>query len=89
MMVRFDPLEVTVREIVDVCDKLPEVPVMVTVTVPIEAAADTLSVSVLELLATALKDAVTPFGRLEAVRLTVWLKPLVGLMVTVVVPWPP
>jgi hypothetical protein len=89
MIVRFDPLEVTVREIVEVCDKLPEAPVMVTVTVTVAAAADALSVRMLELLATALKDAVTPFGRPEAVRLTVWLKPLVGLMVMVAVPLAP
>jgi hypothetical protein len=53
---------VTVRLTVAVCDKVPEVPVMVTVEVP--AAAVLLAVSVNTLLA---NDAVTPLGMPEAI----------------------
>jgi len=80
----------TVREIAVVCDRLPEVPVMVTLTVPVVAVL--LAVSVKVLLAVAgfgLKDAVTPLGKPEGDRLTLPVKPFSGVTVTVVVPLAP
>lgn len=71
--------------------KLPEVPVMVMVEMPITAVAEAVSVSVLLLVVLlGLKEAVTPFGTPEADRLTSALKPFCGVMVIVVeplVPW--
>jgi hypothetical protein len=78
---------VTVRAIVVVCVKLPDVPVMVTVAVP--AVAEPLAVSVSTLVVVVLvglKDAVTPLGRPEAVKFTVPVKPFVGVTVIVLVP---
>jgi len=66
----------TVRETVVVFDKLPDVPLMVTVTVP--GAAVLLAVNVKVLAAEVLlglKDAVTPLGRPVADKLTLPLKP--------------
>jgi hypothetical protein len=79
-----------VREIAVVCDRLPEVPVMVTLTVPVVAVL--LAVSVKVLLAVAgfgLNDAVTPLGKPEADRLTLPVKPFCGVTVTVLVPLAP
>src|SRR5713226_7769557 len=76
----------TVREIVVVYDRLPEVPVMVTVTVPVVAVLLAASVKVLVAVAGfGLKDAVTPLGKPEADRLTLLLKPFCGVTVTVTV----
>ena len=56
--------------------KLPEVPVMVTVNVPVVAVLFAVRVSVLVLVVLlGLKDAVTPVGRPEADKLTLALKP--------------
>jgi len=65
-----------VRESVVVLLRLPEVPVIVTVLVPIVAAPVAVSVRVLVLAVLAgLNEAVTPDGRTEADRLTFPLKP--------------
>ena len=72
-----------------VCVKLPEMPVIVTVALPI-AALDAVKVSVLavEVLA-GLNDAVTPLGRPLAVRATAPLKPPMGDIEIALVPLPP
>ena len=75
------------RESVKVFVKPPEVPVIVTVKVPVVAvpAADRIK----RLLAVAgfvPKAALTPFGKPEAVKLTLPLKPLRGLIEMVVEP---
>lgn len=78
----------TVRAMVVVLVRLPEVPVMVTVLVPVEAVAVAVRVRVLvEVAGFGLKAAVTPLGKPEAVRFTLPLKPLAGVMVMVLVPW--
>jgi len=65
-----------VRETVVLLERLPEVPVMVTVTVPVVAVLLAESVSVLVLVALlGLNDAVTPFGIPEADKVTLLLKP--------------
>ena len=67
---------VTVRATDVVCDKLPEMPVIVTVTVPAVAVLLAVNVSVLVAAAGfALNDAVTPLGRPEADKLTLPLNP--------------
>lgn len=69
---------------------LPDVPVMVTVTVPVAAESVAVKVSVLVPVAgLGLKFAVTPLGRPEAERVTLPLKPSCGVMVTVLVTWLP
>jgi hypothetical protein len=66
----------TAREIVVVFVKLPDVPVMVTVAVPVVAVLLAVSVSVLVLaVLLGLNDAVTPLGSPEADRLTFPAKP--------------
>lgn len=75
---------VTVRLIVVLLLRLPDVPVMVMVDAPVAAEALGLSVSVLPL-----KDAVTPAGRPEAARETVPLNPPAGVTVMVLVPVAP
>jgi hypothetical protein len=81
----------TVRVIVVVCVKLPDVPVMVTVAVPVVAVPLAVKVTVLLVVVLpGLKDAVTPLGSPDADKLTLPLKPLVGLTVTVLLallPW--
>jgi hypothetical protein len=73
-----------------VCVMLPDVPVMVTVAVPSDAVAPAVSVKVLAPVAgLGLKLAVTPAGKPEAARVTLPLKPLDGVMVTVLVPLVP
>jgi len=77
----------TVRLIVVVFNKMPDDPVMVTVTVP--TAADALAVSDNVLVVVAglgLNDAVTPVGRPEADRVTLPTKPFVGVTLIVVDP---
>lgn len=76
---------VTVRETVVVALRLPLVPLMVTVLVPVDAVDEAVKVTVvLPLPATVPpKFAVTPVGSPEAVKLTVPLKPLEGVTVIV------
>jgi hypothetical protein len=77
----------TVREMVVAFDKLPEVPVMVTVSVPAVAVLLAVSVKVLVLaVLLGLNDAVTPLGRADADKLTLPLKPFCGVTVIVLVP---
>jgi hypothetical protein len=80
----------TVREIVVVFVKLPEVPAMVTVAVPVVAVLLAVSVKVLvAVVGLGLNDADTPVGRLGADKLTLLLKPFCGVMVIVLVPLAP
>jgi hypothetical protein len=61
--------------------------VIVTVAVPVLAAALAVNVSVLvDVAGFGVKDAVTPLGRPDAARLTLPLNPFAGLIVTVLVP---
>ncbi len=65
-----------VSEMVVAFDRLPDVPVIVTVTVPVAAVLFAFRVSVLVLTVPAgLKDVVTPLGRPVADKLTLPLKP--------------
>lgn len=67
----------TVSEIVVALNKFPDVPVIVTVAVPVAAVLLAVSVNVLALaVLVGLKDAVTPLGKPDADRLTLPLKPL-------------
>lgn len=71
-------------------DKLPDVPVMVTVTVPGAVVLAAVSVNALVLVeGFGLNEAVTPLGRPDADKLTFPLNPLCGVTVTVVVPFAP
>jgi hypothetical protein len=73
-----------VRERVAVFVKLPDEPVMVTVTVPVAAVLPAASVKVLVLaVLLGLNDAVTPLGRPDADKLTLALKPFCGVTVMV------
>lgn len=64
-----------------------EVPVTVTFTVPSAAPPVAVNVKVLVLVVLAgLKDAVTPLGRLDAVRFTLPEKPLCAVTVIVLAP---
>jgi hypothetical protein len=79
-----------VRAIVVVCDKLPDVPVMVTVTVPVVAALLAVSVRVLVLVVLlGLKEAVTPTGKPDADKLTLPLKPFCGVTEMLLAPLAP
>ncbi len=70
--------------------KLPDVPVIVTVTVPVAALALAVKVSVLVVVAgLGLNTAVTPLGTPDADNVTLPLKPFAGVIVIVLVPWPP
>ena len=81
---------VTVRATVVICDKLPDVPAIVMVTVPRAAVLVAVRVKVVVLLVLmGLKEAVTPLGRPEADRLTLPLKPFWGVMVIMLVPLVP
>lgn len=85
-----DVEEFTVSRIVVELFRLPETPVMVTVTVPV--AAVLLAVNVRRLVDVAgfvPNVAVTPDGRPEADSVTLPAKPLTGLTVIVVLPEPP
>jgi hypothetical protein len=80
----------TVRERAVAFDRLPEVPVTVSVTVPVAAVLAADSVSVLELVVLlGAKEAVTPLGRPEADKLTLELKPFCGVTAIVLVPLVP
>jgi hypothetical protein len=83
-------LNVTVRPTVVVWVRLPEVPVMVTVDVPVAAVLLAVSVNMLVPVALeGLKDAVTPLGNPEADKLTLPLKPFSGLTVMLLLPVEP
>jgi hypothetical protein len=80
----------TVRETVVVWLRLPEVPVIVTVDVPVTAVALAVSVKELVIVAEAgLKDAVTPLGKPDADKLTLPLKPFWGATVMALEPVDP
>ena len=75
------------RESVVVLIKLPEVPVMITVAVPVAAVPLVVSVNVLVVVAGfVLNAAVTPLGKPEADKVTLPLKPFCGVTVMVLVP---
>src|SRR5260370_4400115 len=81
---------VTVRASVVVLLKLPEVPVMVTAAVPMVAVLPAVSVKVLvPVVLAGLKEAVTPFGRPGADKLTVPANPFSGVSVIVLEPLAP
>jgi hypothetical protein len=70
--------------------KLPDAPVIVTVTVPVVAVLLAVSVNVLvPAVLVGLNDAVTPPGRPDADKLTLLLKPFSGVTVIVLVPVAP
>jgi len=80
----------TVRETVVAFDKLPDTPVMVTVTVPVAAVLLAVNVNVLvAVVPLGLKDAVTPLGRPVADKLTLPLNPFCGVTVIVLAPLVP
>jgi len=80
----------TVRFRVVVLIKLPEMPVIVTGTVPVAAVLIAVSVNVLMLVpGFGLNDAVTPLGRPNADKLTGPSKPFCGFTVIVLLPLPP
>jgi hypothetical protein len=84
------PTEFTVREIVVVFVKLPDVPVTVTEAVPMVAVLLAVSVSVLAGVAGfGLNKAVTPLGRPDADKVTLSPKPFNGVIAIVLVPLPP
>ncbi len=79
-----------VSERVAVLVKAPDVPVMVTVDVPVVAVALEVSVNVLvPAVLLGLKEAVTPLGKPEADKLTLPVKPFCGATVIVLVPMVP
>jgi hypothetical protein len=80
----------TVRETVAVLVRLPEVPVIMTLTVPVVAVLLAVSVKVLvPVVLAGLNAAVTPLGRAELVKLTLLLKPFCGVVLIVLVPLVP
>jgi hypothetical protein len=87
--VKFGPA-VMVTETVAVWVKPPTVPVTATVAAPVVAALVAVRVMVLEpVVGFGLNDAVTPPGRPEADKLTLLVKPLCGVTVTLLVPLDP
>jgi hypothetical protein len=81
---------VTVSETVVVWLRLPDVPVIVTVDVPVATLPLAVNVSALVLVAElGLNDAVTPLGKPDAARLTLPVKPFCGAMVMVLEPLAP
>src|SRR5438874_1946419 len=80
----------TVKLMVVVLVRLPDVPVMVMLPVPTVAVLLAASVRALEpVVLLGLKEAVTPLGRPEADRETLLLKPFAGVMVIVLLPLEP
>ena len=80
----------TVREIVVVFFKLPDLPVIVRVTVPVVATLLAVNVNVLVLaVVLGLNEAVTPLGKPDADKPTFPAKPFCGLTVMVLVPLAP
>ncbi len=70
-----------------VLDNVPDVPVMVTVAVPVVTAPLEVSVNVLvPVVLLGLKEAVTPLGKPEADKLTLPVKPFCGATVIVLAP---
>ena len=70
--------------------RAPEVPVIVSVTVPVAAVPLAVNVNVLEAVAgLGLNEAVTPLGRPDADKLTLPLKPFCGVTVMVLEPLAP
>lgn len=83
-------LELTVRARVVVAVRLPEVPVMVTVAVPVVAVAEAVNVMTLvDVVGLVLNEAVTPLGRPEAESVTLPVNPPTSCTVIVLVPLPP
>ena len=81
---------VTVSEIVVVWLNVPDVPVIVTVDVPVVAVELAVNVTELEVVVGLVPNvAVTPEGRPEADRLTLLVKPPEGVTVTVLLPLDP
>lgn len=81
---------VTVRPIVVVCVRPPETPVIVIVEVPSVAAEEAVSVSVLvDEVGFGLNPAVTPLGKLDALKVGLPVKPFTGTTVIVLVPCVP
>ena len=89
-IVKSDPAGgLTVSVTVVECDKLPLVPVMVTVKVPVAAVA--LAVNVTELVDVVgfvPKVALTPDGKPDADKVTLPVKPPEGVTLTVLLPLP-
>src|SRR5271166_2033920 len=84
------PLAFTVRPSVVLFVKVPDVPVIVTVTVPVAAVALAAKVSPLVVVAGLVsKAAVTPLGRPDAERVTLPLKPFSAVIAIVLCPLPP
>ena len=78
------PPGLTVREIVTEWVKLPDVPVILTVNVPVVAVLLALKVAVLVVVeGFGLNEADTPVGRVDVENVTLLLKPFVGLTVIV------
>lgn len=76
-----------VTEIVVVFVRLPDLPVIVTVTAPVVAVLLAVSVSVLVVVVVdGLNDAVTPLGKPDADKPTLPLKPFCGFTVIVLEP---
>jgi len=76
-----------VRLILTECDRLPDLPLTLTLKVPVVAELLTVSVTVVpEVEGLGLKEAVTPVGRLDAEKVTLPVKPFVGWMVIEDVP---
>src|SRR5882762_9881474 len=70
----------TVRLILTECDRVPDLPLTLTLKVPVVAELLTVNVNVLVLVELpGLNDAVTPIGRLDAEKLTLPVKPRTGL----------
>ena len=88
LIVKFGvPAGLTVSESVVVAIRLPDVPVMVTVTVPVVAEPLAVSVRMLVVLVgLGLNTAVTPLGRPDAVRVTLPVNPPRSFTVMVLVP---
>jgi hypothetical protein len=83
-------VEVTVSATVVVAVSVPEVPVMVTVEVPAVAVLLAVSVRTLDVVEDAgLNEAVTPAGRPDAANVTLPVKGLTSVTVTVSVPLAP
>jgi hypothetical protein len=79
-----------VRETVVLLVKLPEVPVTVSITVPVVAVLLAVKLSALvPAVLVGLNDAVTPLGTPDADKLTLLLKPFSGVTVIVLVPVAP
>jgi len=80
-------VELTVRAMVVVAVKLPEVPVIVTIAAPVVAEEDAVSVrTLLPVVGLVPNAAVTPLGKPEAARVTLPLNPPTSVTVIVLVP---